>query len=61
MMPVWSVPVPAICNVYRTSPDDLPWVRYLLLSETNHVETVTTLHIPDKVVQYFEMDIEIRH
>ena len=61
MMPVWSVPVPAICNVYRTSPSHLPWVTYLLLSETNHVETVTKLHIPNKVVQYFEMDIGIRH
>ena len=52
MMSVWSVPVPAICNVYKTSPSDLPWVRYLLLSETNHVETVTTLHIPNNILKW---------
>ena len=32
--------IPAICNVYRTSPSYWPWVRYLGLYGTSPVETV---------------------
>ena len=57
MMSAWSVPVPAICNVYGTSPSYWLWVRYLKLHGTSPVETVTVPAGPIQIRACHHIDV----